>query len=163
MTLYTQLHQARSEEDVKDTGKCSSYAMFTQLLHYVQVALDRGDTVPPFLAVIDTEKAALMKRADALLFLARKTITWGKSASQYTQKALDENGAPVFSLGGKNLELGNREGYRQFWAIYQRPPKSEYPEYIVWDMCCGMGNCARKCSRSGFCGRFNPFIQLFYP
>jgi hypothetical protein len=309
MTLHTQLQQVRSEEDVKDayikalglkgytkglidiqtkeiwfeakdTGKCSSYAMFTQLLHYVQVALDRGETVPPFLAVIDTEKAALMKSADVLPFLAKKTIKWGKSASQYTQEALDEisahigthfvsfriathedeflstvkaaiqtgdiirtqitpdnlkqvfdkwvamigreivgvpeddyallffadimhdgtlsthanlpaellhkNGAPVFSLGGKMYELGNKEGYRQFWAIYHKPPKSEYrdyllerrdslipldersfkgafytplhvvdkaydkltetlgkdwqKDYIVWDMCCGVGN-----------------------
>jgi hypothetical protein len=309
VSLYTQLQQVKSEEDVKDayikalglkgytkglidiqtkeiwfeakdTGKCSSYAMFTQLLHYVQVALDRGETVPPFLAVIDTEKAALMKSADVLPFLGKKTVKWGKSASQYTQEALDEisthigthfvsfkisthedeflstvkaaiqtgdiirtqitpdnlkqvfdkwvamvgreivgvpeddyallffadimhdgtlsthanlpaellhkNGAPVFSLGGKNFELGNKEGYRQFWAIYHRPPKSEYRdyllerrdslipldersfkgafytplhvvdkaydkltetwgkdwqrEYIVWDMCCGVGN-----------------------
>ena len=309
MSLYTQLQQAKSEEDVKDayikalglkgytkglidiqakeiwfeakdTGKHSSYAMFTQLLHYVQVALDKGETVPPFLAVIDTEKAALMKSADVLPFLSRKTIKWGKSASQYTPDALDEisahigthfvsfriathedefistvkaaiqtgdiirtqitpdnlkqvfdkwvtmigreitgvaeedyallffadimhdgtvsthanlpaellhkNGAPVFSLGGKNFELGNKEGYRQFWAIYHKPPKSEYrdyllerrdslipldersfkgafytplhvvdkaydkltetlgrdwqKDYIVWDMCCGVGN-----------------------
>lgn len=309
MSLYTQLQQVKSEEDVKDayikalglkgytkglidiqtaevwfeakdTGKCSSYAMFTQLLHYVQVALNKGETVPPFLAVIDTEKAALMKSADVLPFLAKKTIKWGKSASQYTQEALDEisahigthfvsfkikthedefistvktaiksgdiirtqitpdnlkqvfdkwvamigreingikeedyallffadimhdgtvsthanlpaelmhkNGAPVFSLGGKIYELGNKEGYRQFWAIYHKPPKSEYrdylleprdslipldersfkgayytplhvvdkaydkltetlgknwqKDYIVWDMCCGVGN-----------------------
>ena len=309
MTLYTQLQTAKSEEDVKDayikalglkgytkglidiqtqeiwfeakdTGKCSSYAMFTQLLHYVQGALNLGETVPPFLAVIDTEKAALMKSADVLPFLAKKTVKWGKSASQYTQEALDEisahigahfvsfkisthedefistvkvaiksgdiirtqitpdnlkqvfdkwvamigreitgvtedayallffadimhdgtvsthanlpaellhkNGAPVFSLGGKNYELGNKEGYRQFWAIYHKPPKSEYrdyllerrdslipldersfkgayytplhvvdkaydklaetlgknwqKDYIVWDMCCGVGN-----------------------
>ena len=309
MSLYTQLKQARSEEDVKDayikalglkgytkglidiqtneiwfeakdTGKYSSYAMFTQLLHYVQVALDKGESVPPFLAVIDTEKAALMKSTDVLPFLAKKTVKWGKSASQYTQEALDEisahigtyfvsfkiatheeefistvkaaiksgdiirtqitpdnlkqvfdkwvamigreingidpedyallffadimhdgtvsthanlpaellhkNGAPVFSLAGKNYELGNKEGYRRFWAIYHRPPKSEYRdyllerrdslipldersfkgayytplhvvdkaydklaetlgknwqrEYIVWDMCCGVGN-----------------------
>jgi hypothetical protein len=88
MSLYAQLRQVRSEEDVKDayikalglngytkgliyiqtreiwfeakdSGKYSSYAMFTQLLHYVQVALNKGETVPPFLAVIDTEKAAL--------------------------------------------------------------------------------------------------------
>lgn len=68
MTLHTQLQTVRSEEDVKDayikalglkgytkglidiqtneiwfeakdTGKCSTYAMFTQLLHYVQVGL----------------------------------------------------------------------------------------------------------------------------
>ena len=309
MTLHSQLKNAKSEEDVKDayikalglkgytkglidiqtkeiwfeakdTGKNSSYAMFTQLLHYVQVALNKGEHIPPFLAVIDTEKAAIMKSVDVLPFLAKKTIKWGKSASQYTQEALDEvsayigthfvsfkistheeefistvkaaiqsgdiirtqitpdnlkqvfdkwvdmigneitgvteedyallffadimhdgtvsthanlpaellhkNGAPVFSLGGKNFELGSKEGYRRFWAIYHRPPKSEYrdyllerrdslipidersfkgayytplhvvdkaydkladtlgknwqKEYIVWDMCCGVGN-----------------------
>jgi hypothetical protein len=309
VTLYAHLQSAKSEEDVKDayikalglkgftkglidiqtkeiwfeakdTGKHSSYAMFTQLLHYVQVALNAGEVVPPFLAVIDTEKAALMKSADVLPFLAKKTVKWGKSASQYTQEALDEisahigthfvsfkisthedeflstvktaiqsgdiirtqitpdnlkqvfdkwvamvgneikgvaeedyallffadimhdgtvsthsnlpaellhkNNAPVFSLGGKMYELGNKEGYRQFWAIYHRPPKSEYrdyllerrdslipldersfkgayytplhvvdkaydkltetlgknwqKDYIVWDMCCGVGN-----------------------
>ena len=309
MSLYTQLQSAKSEEDVKDayikalglkgftkglidiqtkevwfeakdTGKHSSYAMFTQLLHYVQVALNKGETVPPLLAVIDTEKAALMKSADVLPFLSKKTVKWGKSASQYTQEALDEisahigthfvsfkisthedeflstvkiairsgdiirtqitpdnlkqvfdkwvvmigreilgikeedyallffadimhdgtvsthanlpaellhkNGAPVFSLAGKMYELGNKEGYRQFWAIYHKPPKSEYrdyllerrdslipldersfkgayytplhvvdkaydkltealgknwqKDYLVWDMCCGVGN-----------------------
>ena len=309
MTLYTALQKAHTEEDVKDayikalglkghtkglidiqskeiwfeakhTGKESSYAMFTQLLHYVQVALNRGEIVPPFLAVIDTEKAALMKSADVLPFLAKKTIKWGKSASQYTQEALAEisahigahfvsfkisthedefistvkaaiksgdiirtpitpdnlkqvfdkwvvmvgreitgvaeedyallffadimhdgtvsthanlpaellhkNGAPVFSLGGKIYELGSKEGYRQFWAIYHKPPKAEHrnyllerrdslipldersfkgayytplavvdkaydtlaatlgknwqKDYIVWDMCCGVGN-----------------------
>ncbi|TQV61726.1 MAG: hypothetical protein FNT29_10810 [Halothiobacillaceae bacterium] len=309
MSLYSQLRQARSEEDVKDayikalnlkaytkglidiqskeiwfeakdTGRHSSYAMFTQLLHYVQDALDKGEAVPPFLAVIDTEKAALMKSADVLPFLAKKTVQWGKSASQYTQEALAEisahigthfvsfkiathedefiatvkaaiqsgdiirtqitpdnlkqvfdkwvdmigreikgvaeedyallffadimsdgtvsthanlpaellhkNGAPVFSLNGRIYELGSKEGYRQFWAIYHRPPKAEYrdyllerrdslipldersfkgayytplhvvdkaydkltetlgknwqKDYIVWDMCCGVGN-----------------------
>lgn len=309
MSLYTQLQAAKSEEDVKDayikalglkgytkglidiqsreiwfeakdTDRHSSYAMFTQLLHYVQVALNKGEPVPPFLAVIDTEKAAIMKSADVLPFLAKKTIQWGKSASQFTQEALDDisahigtyfvsfrikthedefistvkaaiksgdiirtqitpdnlkqvfdkwvamvgreivgvsdedyallffadimhdgtvsthanlpaelmhkNGAPVFSLKGKNFDLGNKEGYRQFWAIYHRPPKSEYrdyllerrdslipydersfkgayytplhvvdkaydklsetlganwqKDYIVWDMCCGVGN-----------------------
>ena len=309
MTLYSQLKSAKSEEDVKDayikalglksytkglidiqtdeiwfeakdSGKNSSYAMFTQLLHYVQVALNKGEQVPPFLAVIDTEKAALMKSSDVLPFLAKKTIKWGKSASQFTQEALDQvsayigthfvsfkiethedefistakeaintgdiirtqitpdnlkqvfdkwvamigreiegvveedyallffadimhdgtvsthlhlpaelmhkNGAPVFLLKGKMYELGNKEGYRQFWAIYHKPPKSEYrdyllerrdslipldersfkgafytplhvvdkaydkltetlgknwqKDYIVWDMCCGVGN-----------------------
>jgi hypothetical protein len=309
VSLYTQLQTAKSEEDVKDayikalglkgytkglidiqsreiwfeakdTDRNSSYAMFTQLLHYVQVALNKGEPVPPFLAVIDTEKAAIMKSADVLPFLAKKTIKWGKSASQFTPEALDEisayigtyfvqfrikthedefistvkaaiksgdiirtqitpdnlkqvfdkwvamvgrdivgvseedyallffadimhdgtvsthanlpaelmhkNGNPVFSLKGKNFDLGNKEGYRQFWAIYHRPPKSEYrdyllerrdslipydersfkgayytplhvvdkaydkltetlganwqKDYIVWDMCCGVGN-----------------------
>ena len=307
--LYNNLKQANTEEDVKDIyikalglknvqknlidiqtkeiwfeakhgGKNSSYAMFTQLLHYVQVALDTGEHIPPFLAVIDTEKAAIMKTADALPLLKKKTIKWGKSASQFTQEALAEvsayigthfvsfkiatheeefintvkdaikkgeiirtqitpdnlkqvfdkwvdmigreiggvpeekyallffadimndgkisthenlpaellhrGDAPVFSLEGRIYELGNKEGYRQFWAIYHKPPKAEYrnyllerrdslipidersfkgayytplnvvdkaydkltetlgknwqKDYIVWDMCCGVGN-----------------------
>ncbi|MEQ1600052.1 MAG: hypothetical protein ABL880_11885 [Methylotenera sp.] len=309
MSLYDQLQKAKSEEDVKDayikalglkghtkglidiqskeiwfeakhTGRESSYSMFTQLLHYVQLALNKGETVPAFLAVIDTEKAALMKSSDVLPFLEKKTIKWGKSATQYTQEALDaisahigthfvsfkisthedefistvkaaiksgdiirtqitpdnlkqvfdkwvgmvgreidgvseddyallffadimhdgtaathanlpaallhKDGKPVFSLGGKMYELGSKEGYRQFWAIYHKPPKAEYrnyllerrdslipldersfkgayytplavvdkaydklaetlgdnwqKNYIVWDMCCGVGN-----------------------
>lgn len=309
MTLYQKLQQAKTEEDVKDAyikalglkgysknlidiqtkeiwfeaknnSTVSSYAMFTQLMHYVQVALNTGEPVPPFLAVIDTKKAAIMKSEDVIPFLAKKTIKWGKSASSYTQEALDaisahigthfvsfkiedseeefiatiknaiKNGdiirtqitpdnlkqvfdkwvamigreiqgineenyallffadimsdgttathdnltaqllhkgtAPVFSLNGRIYELGNKEGYRQFWAIYHRPPKAEYRnyilerrdslipldersfkgafytplnvvdkaydkltetlgknwqrEYIVWDMCCGVGN-----------------------
>ncbi len=309
MSLYQKLQQAKTEEDVKDAyikalglkgyskslidiqtkeiwfeaknnSTVSSYAMFTQLMHYVQVALNIGDPVPPFLAVIDTKKAAIMKSEDVIPFLAKKTIKWGKSASNYTQEALDaisahigthfvsfkiedsekefietiknaiKNGdiirtqitpdnlkqvfdkwvamigreiqgvaeddyallffadimsdgtnathdnltaqllhrgtAPVFSLNGKLYELGNKEGYRQFWAIYHRPPRAEYRnyilerrdslipldersfkgayytplnvvdkaydklaetlgknwqrEYIVWDMCCGVGN-----------------------
>jgi hypothetical protein len=309
MRLYDQLQQAKSEEDVKDayikalglkgysknlidiqtkeiwfeakdTPRHSTYAMFTQLMHYVQDALNKGDYIPPFLVVIDTKKAAIMKSEDVLPFLAKKTITWGKSASSYTQDALDaisahigthfvsfiidtheeefistikdaitkgdiirtqitpdnlkqvfdnwvakigreikgvaeddyallffadimhdgttsthdyltaalmhKNGSPVFSLEGKIYELGNKEGYRQFWAIYHKPPKAEYrnyllerrdslipldersfkgayytplavvdkaydkltetlgknwqKDYIVWDMCCGVGN-----------------------
>jgi hypothetical protein len=309
MSLYEKLQKATSEEDVKDIyikalglkeyqknlidiqtkeiwfeakqdSKLSSYAMFTQLLHYVQEALNRGEYVPPFLSVIDTKKAAIMKTSDVLPFLEKKTIKWGKSASGYTQEALDavsayigthfisfkietheeefidaikgaikkgdiirtqitpdnlkqvfdkwvveigreikdvaeenyallffadimndgtlsthtdlpaellhKNDEPVFSLAGKLYELGNKEGYRRFWAIYHRPPKAEYrdyllerrdsliplnerifkgayytplnvvdkaydkladtlgenwqKEYIVWDMCCGVGN-----------------------
>jgi hypothetical protein len=311
MSLFEKLKKATSEEDVKDAyikalglkefhkgvidiqtkeiwfeakanAKISSYAMFTQLMHYVQVALnkDKGAEVPPFLAVIDTQKAAIMKSADVIPFLEKKTIKWGKSASSYTQEALDtisahigthfvsfkietheeefistiknaiakgdiirtqitpdnlkqvfdkwvvmvgreitgvkeddyallffadimhdgttathdnltaalmhKNNAPVFLLGGKVYELNNKEGYRQFWAIYHKPPKAEYrnyllerrdslipldersfkgafytplnvvdkaydkltetlgknwqKDYIVWDMCCGVGN-----------------------
>ena len=309
MSLFEKLQRATSEEDVKDayikalglkeyqknlidiqtkeiwfeakdTGRHSTYAMFTQLMHYVQQALNKGEYIPPFLCVIDTQKAAIMKSSDVVPFLAKKTIKWGKNASGYTQEALDavsahigthfvsfkietheeefistiknaikngdiirtqitpdnlkqvfdkwvlmigreikgvseedyallffadimhdgtvsthdnlpaellhKNNSPVFSLGGKIYELGNKEGYRQFWAIYHKPPKAEYrnyllerrdsliaidersfkgafytplavvdkaydkltetlgknwqKEYIVWDMCCGVGN-----------------------
>ncbi|MES2062576.1 MAG: hypothetical protein V4456_11690 [Bacteroidota bacterium] len=309
MKLYERLQHASSEEDVKDiyikalglkeyqknlidiqtkeiwfeakhNAKLSSYEMFTQLMHYVQDALNKGEYIPPFLVVMDTKKAAIMKSVDVLPFLAKKTIKWGKSASGYTQEALDaisahigthfisfkietheeefistvqnaikngdiirtaitpdnlkqvfdkwvnmiggeikgvskdnyallffadimhdgtvsthqnlpaellhKNGSAVFSLEGKIYELGNKEGYRQFWAIYNKPPKVEYrnyllerrdslipvdersfkgayytplavvdkaydkleenlgknwqKDYLVWDMCCGVGN-----------------------
>lgn len=311
MNLFEKLQQAKTEEDVKDIYikaiglksysknlidiqtkeiwfeakegyKNSTYQMFTQLLHYVQQSLNKGENIPPFLCVIDTKKAAIMKTADALPLLNNKNqpIKWGKSASGYTQEALDlvsayigtyivsfkietheeefintiknaiksgdiirtqitpdnlkqvfdkwiqmigneingvqqddyallffadvmsdgnvsthenlpaellhKNNAPVFSLNGKLFELGSKEGYRQFWAIYNRPPKLEYRnyllerrdslipidersfkgafytplnvvdkaydklvetlgsnwqrDYIVWDMCCGVGN-----------------------
>lgn len=211
--------------EAKHTDKNSSYEMFTQLLHYVQMALNKDETIPPFLAVIDTKKAALMKSADVLPFLAKKTIKWGKSATQYSQEALDaisahigthfvsfkisthedefistvktaiksgdiirtqitpanlkqvfdkwvamvgreidgvkeddyallffadimhdgtnsshenlpaallhKNGKPVFELAGKIYELGSTEGYRQFWAIYHKPPKAEYRNYLL--------------------------------
>lgn len=107
MSLYVKLKGAKSEEDVKDCyihalglkgvsrnlidiqtkeiwfeakkgSKESIYAMFTQLLHYVQDALNKGEEVPPFLCVIDCVKAALMKTEDVLPFLSLKTIKWGK-------------------------------------------------------------------------------------
>ena len=253
-SLYEKLSHAKTEEDVKDIyikalglkkytkglidirtdeiwfeakdkGGTSSYAMFTQLLHYVQDALNKGETVPPFLAVIDTEKAAIMRSADVIPFLAKKTIKWGKSASQFPKEALDEvstyigtyfvsfkikdheeefiatvknaiksgeiirtqitpdnlkqvfdkwvdmigreikdvpeekydllfyadimsdgkksthdeltaqllhkNDQPVFILEGRIYELGNKEGYRRFWSIYNRPPKEEYRNYLL--------------------------------
>ncbi len=309
MTLFEKLKLVKSEEDVKatyikalglkeyslnlidiqtkeiwfetkDNYKTSTYAMFTQLLRYVYRAWDKGEYIPPFLAVADTQKAAIMKTADVIPLLAERKIKWGKRASDITPEALEvvsqfigthlvsfkietqeeefiktfkdainkgeiiriqitpdnlkqvfdkwvtmigreikgvkdedyallffadvmsdgttathdnltaqllhKGNSPVFSLGGKLYELGNREGYRQFWAIYHRPPKSEYRnyllerrdslipldersfkgayytplnvvdkaydkltetlgknwqrEYIVWDMCCGVGN-----------------------
>jgi len=44
--------------EAKDNSKLSSYAMFTQLLHYVQQALNKGEYVPPFLAVVIRKNVA---------------------------------------------------------------------------------------------------------
>ena len=96
MTLHETLLKATSEEDVKAAyikalglknvrlnlidiqtreiwfeaklgGRHSTYSMFTQLLNYVWVALRDGEPVPPFLCVVDSVKAALMKTEVALL------------------------------------------------------------------------------------------------
>ena len=118
MSLYEKLQHATSEEDVKDIYikalglktyqknlidiqteevwfeakdgyRHSTYEMFTQLMHYVQEALNVGEAVPPFLCVIDTQKAAVMKTVDVIPFLEKKTIKCGNSASGYTQEVLD--------------------------------------------------------------------------
>jgi len=103
---------------------------------------------------------------------------------------LHKGNKPVFSLNGKLHEIGSLNGYNKFWAIYDRPPKEEYrnyilerrdtlipyderhfkgafytplhvvdkayeflnrtlgegwqKDYIVWDMCCGVGNLETK-------------------
>lgn len=120
MTLHQKLQKVSSEEDVKDIyikalglkevqknlidiqtkeiwfeAKDNSKILFTQLMHYVQDALNKGHYVPPFLCVIDTQKAAIMKNADVIPFLEKKTIKWGTSASKYTQEALDVISAQI--------------------------------------------------------------------
>ncbi len=256
MSLFEKLQKATSEEDVKDTyikalhlkgvqrnlidiqtkevwfeaklgSKVSLYAMFTQLLFYINRALKDGEQIPPFLCVVDSAKAAIMKTEVALPLLQNKDIKikWGKSASDVTTDALDavsqyigthfvsfnietheeefistlqnaiKNGEiirtqitpdnlkqvfdkwvekvgkeivdakledyavlffadimsdgetsthdnlpaellhkgnkPIFLFNGQTYPLASIEGYRQFWAIYHRPPKQEYRSYLL--------------------------------
>lgn len=308
MSLLAALARVKSEEDVKDAyikalglkqvnkglidirteeiwfeakeAPTPPVQMFAQLLFYVRDARKRGEPIPPFLAVIDREKAALMETAKALPILADKSIQWPKSGSAVTQataaqaaphiethfvvykieshekefiaavktalkagtlvrtpitpdnlrqvfdkwvamigselegvapsdyallffadimhdgkkaaisdlpaRLLHEGDAPVFVFGGKTFELASDRGYRQFWAIYHRPPEEAHrayllerrdsllpldersfkgayytpltivdkaydllaatlgknwqQKYLVWDMCCGVGN-----------------------
>ncbi len=256
MSLFEKLQNASSEEDVKAEyikalhlkqvqrnlidiqtrevwfeakfgSKKSLYEMFTQLLFYIHRALKDGEHIPPFLCVVDSVKAAIMKTDVALPLLQDKNvhIKWGKSASDVTQDALDivsqyigthfvsfniethekefidtlrnaiekgeiirtqitpdnlkqvfdkwvemvgkeivnaepENFAeffyadvmsdgkvsthehlsaellhkgnkPIFLLNGKTYEIASMDGYSQFWAIYDRPPKEEFRSYLL--------------------------------
>ena len=122
-TLHEILKQAKSEEDIKDAyikalglkgftkgmvdirtkeiwfeakdKRHPIFFMFTQLLNYVHDARTKGEEIPPLLAVIDSEKAAIMKTSDVLPFLDKKTIKWGKSASKVTPEALAEVSAHI--------------------------------------------------------------------
>ncbi len=110
MTLFATLQVAQSEEDVKDAyvkalglkslskglidirtneiwfeakhAPTPPVAMFAQLLSYVRVAHKRGDEIPPFLAVFDREKAALMETKHALPLFKDKEIEWPTAASK---------------------------------------------------------------------------------
>ena len=94
MSLLVDLKVSKTEEDVKDAyvraiglkkysknlvdiqtkeiwfeakeAGTSTVAMFAQLLVYIKIAHDKGEHLPPFLAVIDREKAALMETTNAL-------------------------------------------------------------------------------------------------
>ncbi len=308
MSLLNALKTVQTEEDVKDAyiaalglkkynkglvdiqteevwfeakeAATSPVLMFTQLLFYVRDARKNGEHIPPFLAVIDREKAAIMETAKALPIMADKSIKWPKSASQVDKavaaqaapyiethfvvykidthekefvqavkaaikkgelirtpitpdnlrqvfdkwvamigreldgvdesdyallffadimhdgvkaamsnlpaRLLHEGDKPLFLLNGNTYELGSDRGYRNFWAIYHRPPEEAYrhyllerrdsllpldersfkgayytplhvvdkaydlltetlgknwqDKYLVWDMCCGVGN-----------------------
>jgi hypothetical protein len=105
-------------------------------------------------------------------------------------RLLHEGDKPLFLLNGQTFELASDRGYRNFWAIYHRPPDQSYrsyllerrdsllpldersfkgafytplhvvdkaydlltktlgknwqQNYIVWDMCCGVGNLEAK-------------------
>lgn len=307
MTLLQELKKAKTEEDVKDAyvraiglknysknlvdiqtkevwfeakeAGTSPIAMFAQLLVYVRVR-DKNEHLPPFLAVIDREKAAIMETEKAEALLQDKTVQWPKSGSKVSKEFVAQVSAhvaahyvvynmdshekefihavksaiktgkinrvhitpdnlrqvfdkwieyigrelggvaevdyallffadimhdgkraamanlparllfdgekPVFVLNGQQYDLVSDRGYRNFWAIYHRPPDEEYrtyllerrdsllpldersfkgafytplkvvdkaydllaetlghnwqQNYIVWDMCCGVGN-----------------------
>lgn len=308
MSLKLRLSNAKTEEDVKDAYikalglkaynkglvdiqteeiwfeakgvGTPAVMMFAQLLFYVRAARKAGERIPPFLAVIDSEKAAIMETAQALPILEDRNIIWPKSGSKIGKalaaqvapyieahfvvyqidshekdfiravssavkagkiirapitpdnlrqvfdrwvdmigrelegvnptdyallffadimhdgkkaamrdlpaRLLHDDSQPVFLLNGKDYKLHNIKGYRNFWAIYHRPPEEEYrryllerrdsllpinersfkgafytplhvvdkaydhlasflgknwqQRYIIWDMCCGVGN-----------------------
>ena len=44
---------------------------------------------------------------------------------------IHRNGRPAFLLEGRVCNLGSLDGYHRFWAIYDRPPKEEYRNYLL--------------------------------
>ena len=123
----------------------------------------------------------------AVLFFADIMHDGKNEAMTHLPARLLFNGdKPVFLLNGQTHELASERGYRNFWAIYHRPPEQKHrhyllerrdsllpideqkfkgayytplhivdkayeqlvatlgpnwqDRYIVWDMCCGVGN-----------------------
>jgi hypothetical protein len=110
MSLHEALQNTKTEEDVKDAyiealglksvrkglidiqtkeiwfeakhTATTPATMFAQLLSYVNAAHKKGEHIPPFLAVFDREKSALMETKYALPLFKDKTIQWSTAASQ---------------------------------------------------------------------------------
>ena len=140
-----------------------------------------------WVALIGKELSGVDETDYALLFFS-DIMHDGKHATHENLPArlLHDGEKPVFLLNNKTYNLGNYEGYRQFWMIYHKPPQPEYrnyllerrdslipldersfkgayytplavddkahdllaetlgnnwqKNYVVWDMCCGVGN-----------------------
>ena len=122
MSLYENLQRAKTEEDVKDCyikalklkaysknlvdiqteqvwfeakeKKTSPHKMFAQLLCYVRDSHLKGEKLPPFLAVIDREQAALMETQNALKAIEDGSLDWPSkkslSASAVSSKFVTE-------------------------------------------------------------------------
>ena len=116
-----------------------------EFLSTVKTAIKSGDTVrnpttpgnlkqvfDKWVAMVGREIVGIKEDDYALLFFA-DIMHDGTLSTQANLPAelLHKSGAPVFSLAGKMYELGNKEGYRQFWAIYHKPLKSEYRDYLL--------------------------------
>ena len=110
MSLLSDLKTAKTEEDVKGVyvkalglkqvgmnlvdiqtkeiwfeakeASTSLIEMFAQLLVYLRLARKKGDPLPPFLAVIDRQKAALMPTEKALPIFKDETIKWPNRGSK---------------------------------------------------------------------------------
>ena len=118
MTLVDALALAQTEEDVKDAyvkalglkavtkglidiqtaefwfeaklAPTAPATMFAQLLSYVRAAIKKGENIPPFLAVLDCEKAALMETRHALSLFNDSSIVWSTAASQMSQGTIKQ-------------------------------------------------------------------------
>ena len=118
MSLYDALKRAKTEEDVKDAyvrfiglkqytkdmvdirtkevwfeakeKRVPPSDMFAQLFDYVRQARRKGEPIPPFLAVINREEAAIMPTKKGLALLSDKSIKWPKSASKVTKELITQ-------------------------------------------------------------------------
>ncbi|UVO54055.1 hypothetical protein [Sphingomonas sp. SUN039] len=121
--LADSLARARSEEDVKDAyvralglkdvtkgqvdiqtkdiwfeAKCDPKpvtAMFAQLLFYVRQAHAVGQPIPPFLAVVDREKAAILETELARPVLNDPDIAWPAAASAVSKACIAQVAAHI--------------------------------------------------------------------
>ena len=136
---------------------------------------------------IGSELGGVTEADYALLFFADIMHDGKRSAmANLPARLLFDGEKPVLVLNGQQYDLVSDRGYRNFWAIYHRPPDEEYrnyllerrdsllpldersfkgafytplnivdkaydlltetlgknwqKNYIVWDMCCGVGN-----------------------
>ena len=82
--------------------------------------------------MIGTELGEVKPVDYAVLFFADMMHDGRNEAMNNLPARLLFNGSkPVFLLGGETYELANDRGYRNFWAIYHRPPETKHRHYLL--------------------------------
>lgn len=76
---------------------------------------------------------AVDKSSDyAVLFFADIMHDGHKEAmSNLPARLLFSGDSPVFLLNGRQYDLANQRGYRNFWALYHRPPEVNHRHYLL--------------------------------
>lgn len=54
-----------------------------------------------------------------------------EAMSNLPARLLSSGDKPVFLLRGETYELASERGYRNFWAIYHRPPEQKHRHYLL--------------------------------
>lgn len=54
-----------------------------------------------------------------------------EAVSNLPARLLMTAAGPIFLLNGQTYELANDRGYRNFWAIYHRPPEQKHRHYLL--------------------------------
>lgn len=83
------------------------------------------DMVGSELGAVDPADYAVLFFADIMHDGAHEAM------SNLPARLLMTAAGPTFLLGGKTYELASQRGYRNFWAIYHRPPEAKHRHYLL--------------------------------
>ncbi|MEG3179430.1 hypothetical protein [Sphingomonas sp. LT1P40] len=85
-----------------------------------------------WVAMVGVELGTVNPADYAVLFFADIMHDGASEAMTNLPARLLFNGAkPVFLLNGQQYELASDRGYRNFWAIYHRPPEAKHRHYLL--------------------------------
>ena len=85
-----------------------------------------------WMVMVGSELGAVRPADYAVLFFADIMHDGTNTAiTNLPARLLYDGGKPVFLLNGETYELASERGYRNFWAIYHRPPEQKHRHYLL--------------------------------
>ena len=85
-----------------------------------------------WVAMVGSELGTVNPADYAVLFFADIMHDGDNAAmTNLPARLLFDGRKPVFLLNGEQYELASERGYRNFWAIYHRPPEARHRHYLL--------------------------------